>query len=227
MDRASAYEDIRKIRLLLAEPHCCVAEGLAALLATFIDHIAIVHTGRDLVTGVADDIDIVVSEISMPDLPGLPPFQSLREQHSQTKFIVLSSHEEPLIVREAMHAGVWGYVLKKSPSTELLQAIHEVSNGSHYLSPGLMATLINTPVSERKLTKRQREILERMALGLSTNEIAIELGISVRTVESHRQSLLDTLNMHNSVSLVREASRLGLIREYAIAAMDASRRRPP
>jgi DNA-binding NarL/FixJ family response regulator len=202
-----------KPHILLADDHRCIVEGLASLLQPRVREVSIVHDGAALVRRVLQgDIDIVVSDIAMPQLTGLQAMRKLRAKGSQVPFIFLSMHDEPLIVREAMQYGASGYVLKQSASSELCDAIAEVQLGNHYLSPSLMATLIQTPAATHRLTRRQREVIERMALGRRAADIARELGISVRTVESHRQSLLDMFGVHTSIALVREAERLGLIR---------------
>jgi DNA-binding NarL/FixJ family response regulator len=198
--------------LLLADDHRCIAEGLAGLLARLTDSVTIVHDGVALVDRVLEGrIDIVVSEIAMPVLGGLQALRKLRAQGCRTPFIVLTSHDEPLIVREALEMGANGYVLKQSASGELYSAIASVAHGEHYVSPSLMASLLQEPVISRKLTHRQRQVIDRMAEGRRTTEIATDLGISVRTVESHRQALLGLLGVHSSVALIREAERLGLI----------------
>jgi DNA-binding NarL/FixJ family response regulator len=198
--------------LLLADDHRCIAEGLAGLLARLTDSVTIVHDGVALVDRVLEGrIDIVVSEIAMPVLGGLQALRKLRALGCRTPFIVLTSHDEPLIVREALEMGANGYVLKQSASGELYSAIASVAHGEHYVSPSLMASLLQEPVISRKLTHRQRQVIDRMAEGRRTTEIATDLGISVRTVESHRQALLGLLGVHSSVALIREAERLGLI----------------
>jgi DNA-binding NarL/FixJ family response regulator len=208
--RRSQHE--RKPRLLLADDHRCIAEGLAGLLARLTDSVTIVHDGVALVDRVLEGgIDVVVSEISMPVLGGLQALRKLRSQGYRTPFIVLTSHDEPLIVREALEIGANAYVLKQSVSGELYSAIASVAHGEHYVSPSLMASLLQEPVNSRRLTHRQRQVIDRMAEGRRTTEIATDLGISVRTVESHRQALLGLLGVHSSVALIREAERLGLI----------------
>ena len=197
-------KSIRRLRVLLADEHRCVAEGLAGLLAKRTHSVLIVHNGEALIEAVlAGEVDLVFS--------ALQALRRLRQQGSDIPVVVLSTHGEPLIVREAMQAGANGYVLKQSPSSELFTAMAEVSTGNQFISPQLMASLLDAPESLHRLTKRQREVIESMAKGKRTSEIAADLGISVRTVESHRQSLLDLLGVHSGVALIREAERLGLI----------------
>jgi two-component system nitrate/nitrite response regulator NarL len=213
LNRRTPADTGRNPHILLADAHRCIVEGLASLLLPSVGKVSIVHDGDALVRRVMQGgIDVVVSDIAMDGLSGLQALRKLRAKGSKVPFIVLSMHDEPLIVREAMQYGAAGYVLKQSASAELCAAIEDVLQGNHYLSPSLMASLIQAPAATHKLTRRQREVIERMAEGRRAAEIAEELGISVRTVESHRQSLLDMFGVHSSIALVREAERLGLIR---------------
>ncbi len=201
-----------RLRVLLADEHRCVAEGLAGLIAKRTGSVRIVHDGEALIGAVlADEADLVITDIAMPPFSALQALRRLRHEGSTVPVVVLSTHNEPLIVREAMQAGANGYVLKQSPSSELFIAIGEVAAGNQFISPGLMATVLQTPDTLHRLTRRQRDVIDLMARGRRTHEIAADLGISVRTVESHRQSLLDLLGVHSGVALIREAERLGLI----------------
>ena len=200
------------VDVLVADHHRVVAEGVAALIAPYVRHVTMVHTAHDLLERATPGA-MVVGDIDLPDMPGIEPLRLLAHRPGGVRFIVLSGHDEPLIVQDAMQSGAWAYVLKQSPRNELLDAVKDVLDGHRYVSPGLMAALVNAPPSVHRLTRRQREVLERMAHGLRASDIALELGISVRTVESHRQSLLDLFHVHSGVALVREAIRMGLIRD--------------
>ncbi|RDI99492.1 DNA-binding response regulator [Dyella solisilvae] len=202
----------QRFRVLLADEHRCVAEGLAGLLAKRMESVRLVHDGEALMQAVlGDEVDLVITDIAMPPFSALQALRRLRRQGSAIPVVVLSTHAEPLIVREAMRAGANGYVLKQSPSEELFTAIAEVTSGNQFISPNLMASLLQAPEAVHRLTRRQRDVIECMARGRRTSEIALELGISVRTVESHRQALLELLGVHSGVALIREAERLGLI----------------
>ena len=215
MDQVSV-PSLATTRILLADHHRCVAEGICALLAPFVGSIEVMHSGADMLQAARTrQFDVLIMELDMPDMPGLTLLRALMTAQAAGRAMVLSSHEEPLTVRDAMQAGAWAYVLKRSSSGELLEAIIEVNAGRRYVSPSLMATLVNAQVTAFQLTRRQHEVLERMARGKRSSDIAQELGISIRTVESHRQALLDMLGVHSGVALVREAVRLGLVREDA------------
>jgi two-component system nitrate/nitrite response regulator NarL len=205
-------KNARKLRVLLADEHRCVAEGLAGLLAKHTDSVRVVHDGQALMlAALSGDVDLVVTDIAMTPFSALQALRRLRRQGCLVPVIVLSTHGEPLIVREAMQAGANGYVLKQSTSGELYAAIGEVVAGNQYISPDLMGALLQAPEAAHRLTRRQRDVIECMAKGQRTSEIATGLGISVRTVESHRQALLDLLGVHSGIALIREAERLGLI----------------
>jgi DNA-binding NarL/FixJ family response regulator len=200
------------VDVVVADHHRVVAEGVSALLVPHVRSVALVHSAAALLERVVPGM-LVVGDIDLPDMPGLEPARRIAARRDGSRFIVLSGHDEPLIVQDAMQSGAWAYVLKQSPRNELLDAVKDVLEGHRYVSPGLMAALVNAPPSVHRLTRRQREVLERMAHGLRASDIALELGISVRTVESHRQSLLDLFHVHSGVALVREAIRMGLIRD--------------
>jgi two-component system, NarL family, nitrate/nitrite response regulator NarL len=205
-------KNMRKLRLLLADEHRCVAEGLAGLLAKQAESVRVVHNSEALMlAALSGDVDLIITDIAMTPFSALQALRRLRRQGCDVPVIVLSAHAEPLIVREAMQSGANGYVLKQSTSGELYAAIAEVAADNQYVSPELMASLLQAPESAHRLTRRQRDVIESMAKGRRTSEIAAELGISVRTVESHRQALLDLLGVHSGVALIREAERLGLI----------------
>jgi DNA-binding NarL/FixJ family response regulator len=218
--RGSRQAKVRRLRVLLADEHRCVAEGLAGLLAKRTDSVRIVHDSEALLlAALAGDVDLVITDIALSPFSALHALRRLRRQGCEVPVIVLSTHGEPLIVREAMQAGANGYVLKQSTSGELYSAMEAVSAGNQYVSPELMASLLQAPEAAHRLTRRQRDVIRCMARGLRTSEIAATLGISVRTVESHRQALLDLLGVHSGVALIREAERLGLI---PLAPYDAS-----
>lgn len=209
---AKQGKSTRKLRVLLADEHRCVAEGLAGLLAKRTDSVQLVHNGEALMlAALSGEVDLIITDIAMSPFSALHALRRLRRRGCLVPVIVLSTHGEPLIVREAMHAGANGYVLKQSTSGELYNAMEAVAEGNRYVSPELMAALLQAPEAAHRLTKRQHDVIRCMAKGQRTSEIAVALGISIRTVESHRQALLDLLGVHSGVALIREAERLGLI----------------
>jgi DNA-binding NarL/FixJ family response regulator len=155
-------------------------------------------------------------DITMPHVNGLEVIRHLRGAESRVKIIVLTMHEEPEYVLNAMRSGADGYLLKNIDSAELEKAIKTVCNGQKYFSPavaGILAESALKPAKEElEITPREKEVLILVASGDSTKQIAAKLEISIRTVESHRINLLKKLNVNNSAELVRKALDLKLIR---------------
>jgi DNA-binding NarL/FixJ family response regulator len=140
----------------------------------------------------------------------------MRRSFPETKTILLTQHDESQYVREALEAGAQGYVLKNQVASDLLLAIREVSRGQVYLSPGVSSAVMEAYPSKREksknpLTSRERQVLQLVAEGKSTKEVASLLGISVKTAESHRTRLMQQLDVHETASLVRYALRHGIV----------------
>ncbi|AKC86680.1 response regulator [Pseudoxanthomonas suwonensis] len=198
-------------RVLLADDHQIVAEGVARLLAPDYELLAILSNGNALVDAVLEERpDIVIADIAMPDMSGIEALRQLRQAGSMAPVVFLTMHNEPAMVEEALDAGARGYVLKAAAGEELLQAMREVLAGGAYVSPALWRSVIGRS-SRPALTARQKTVLTLLAEGLRSREIAARLGLSVRTVEAHRHALMQAMNARNSIELVREATRLGLI----------------
>jgi two-component system, NarL family, response regulator NreC len=204
-------------RILLADDHVIFRQGLRSLLeqagmavigeaSDGQEALRIAHVRRP---------DVAVLDIAMPHLNGLETARRLRETMPQTKSVVLTMHTEDPYVLEALQAGVVGYVLKTQAAVDLVQAIHEVLQGAIYLSPRVahavvQAYLTKADLPPDPLTSREREILQRIAEGQTTKEIAQRLGLSVKTVESHRLRMMRKLDIHETATLVRYAIRRGL-----------------
>jgi DNA-binding NarL/FixJ family response regulator len=206
------------IRIVLADDHLLVREGLKSLLEREkFQVIAEASDGQDAVRLTeAHHPDIAVLDISMPTLNGIAAAQELAHSCPKTKSILLTQHEEKQYVHEALEAGVKGYVLKNQVASDLIQAIQRVSRGEFYLSPGISRTVMeayrnksDTPADP--LTIRERQVLQLIAEGKSTKDTASVLGISVKTAESHRMNLMQKLDIHETASLVRYAVRRGLV----------------
>jgi two-component system response regulator NreC len=152
----------------------------------------------------------------MPVLNGIDTARELKKSSPGTMVILLTQHDEDQYVTEALRAGVRGYVLKSQAGEDLVHAIREVSRGSVYLSPSISRTVVDaylskTYLSNDPLSGRERQVLQLVGEGKSTKEIAVYLGISVKTAESHRARLMKKLDIHETASLVRYAIRRGLI----------------
>lgn len=208
------------MRIVLADDHTLVRAGLRALVDSFAgcQVVGEASSGPEAITLVQSEIpDVVLMDISMKESSGLEAAAKLRQLMPQVRVVILSMHATEDFVSQALQAGAAGYLLKDAATTELEVALQAVSRGETYLSPG-----ISRPVVERylragasqpldALTPRQREILKLIAEGQSTKEIAYVLGVSVKTVETHRAQLMDRLEIRDIAGLVRFAIRVGLI----------------
>ena len=205
------------IRILIADDHGLVRQGVRALLE---------QAGMVVVGEAADGPEalrlahthapaVALLDIAMPHLNGLETARRLRETVPQTKTILLTMHTDEAYVLEALQAGAVGYVVKTQATADLVQAIHTVIQGAISLSPWVTTAVVQayvrgTPLPRDPLTSREREVVQRIAEGQTTKEIAADLGLGVKTVESHRINLMRKLDIHETATLVRYAIRRGL-----------------
>jgi DNA-binding NarL/FixJ family response regulator len=210
------------ISILIADDHGIVREGLRRLLESEPDFKVAGEAGdgREVLALVAAvRPDVVVLDISMPRLGGLETLERLRTDHPGTKVILLSVHADPAFIQSAIALGADGYILKNGRVAEIVGAIRETIAGGSYFSPAVAREIVEQLRSPRPepddpfslLSGREREILHRIAEGLSAKEVAVELGLSTKTVEAHRTSLMRKLGVRKATELVRYALRHGLI----------------
>jgi DNA-binding NarL/FixJ family response regulator len=210
------------IRVLLVDDHTLMRAGIRTLLG-HLQGVEVVAEAADGPTAL-DQIathrpDVTLLDIAMPGLNGLEVAARVAGDYPQTRVIILTMHLDAEYVRKAIQVGAAGYLLKDSGIPELELAIRAVARGETYLSPlvskQFMADYLRQSSGEAtpgmSLTPRQREVLRLIAEGKSTKQMARILGISVKTVESHRTQLMDRLDIHEVASLVRHALRIGLI----------------
>jgi DNA-binding NarL/FixJ family response regulator len=206
------------IQVLLADDHLIVRQGLRALLER--EGFRVVGEAADgreaLKLASTAHPDIAVLDLAMPALNGLDAARELLRSDPRMKVVLLTMHTEDPYVLEALRNGVSGYVLKTQAGDDLIQAIREVTRGSLYLSPGVSRTVVDayrakTDLPPDPLSPREREVLQLVAEGKTTKEVAGQLGISVKTAESHRTRIMSKLNIHETAGLVRYAIRRGLI----------------
>ena len=205
-------------RIVLADDHALVRQGIKSLLEREgMQVIAEAGDGQEAVRH-AETLhpDIVVMDIGMPTLNGMDAARELGRCCPKTKPILLTQHDEDQYVSEALDAGVKGYVLKNQVASDLLLAIQQVLKGQVYLSPGISGAVMAAYRSKARrpvdpLTARERQVLQLIAEGKSTKDIASLLGVSVKTAESHRSRLMQKLDIHETASLVRYAVKRGLI----------------
>lgn len=211
------------IRLLIADDHKLMREGLRALLTgeSDIDVIGEAGDGRAIVK-MAEKLspDVVLMDISMPQLNGIEATRQIEDLSGSTRVIALSMHADRLFVEGVLKAGAAGYLLKDSAFDELAQAVRAVSNGQKYLSPGVAGIVVdgflnaNVAAAEvdGNLTSREREVLQLVTEGIPTRDIAAQLHISVKTVESHRRAVMQKLNLFTVAELTKYAIRNGITR---------------
>ena len=207
--------------VLLADDHTLVRAGIRALVEKLpeVEVIAEAKDGREALRLVREHKpDLVLMDIAMPGLNGYEATSRISREFPDVRVIILSMYANEEYVREAIHAGAAGYLLKRCAAAELEKAIKTVAGGDTYFSPLVSEHVTRDgsgPGSDRtlidRLTSRQREILELIAERHSTKEIAQVLSISVKTVETHRSQLMDRLGIHDVPGLVRFAIRTGLV----------------
>jgi DNA-binding NarL/FixJ family response regulator len=200
-----------RARVLVADDHTIVAQGLGRLLQNDFELVGIVNDGQKLVECARQTRpDVVVSDIAMPVLTGLEALRLLRAEQIPSKVIFLTMHADGNMATEALRAGASGYLAKHSAGEELIEAIHRIIDGNVYLTPQIaasIATSLNdfpTPPA-LKLTPRQRDVLRLVALGCTMKEIASKLKLSRRTVETHKYDAMDALGVHTTAELIRYA----------------------
>jgi DNA-binding NarL/FixJ family response regulator len=209
---------LNRPRVLLADDHRMVAEGLKSLLCEEFELVGVVEDGRALIEmSKQQRPDIIVADITMPHLNGLDALGPLKRDNPRVKVVFLTMHREVAYARRAMEAGASGFVLKHSAPAELVVAIRAALAGKTYLTPALAGEVLQAMQQGEqrdeaaKLTPRQREILQLLAEGRSAKEIAAELNISARTVEFHKYHLMESLNLHNGAELVHFAIKHGIV----------------
>jgi DNA-binding NarL/FixJ family response regulator len=208
---------MHRAKVLLADDHVIMAEGLATLLNGHVDVVGTVGDGRQLLEAARElRPDVIVADIAMPVLSGLEALRRLKAERIDAKVIFLTMHADAQLATEALRAGASGYVLKYSAGEELIRAIQEVVEGRVYLTPLLTKDVITTltePTTQPTvpLTPRQREVLRLIAEGQRMKEIAATLQLSTRTVETHKYEMMRALGVDNTAALVRYAIQLGLV----------------
>jgi DNA-binding NarL/FixJ family response regulator len=220
------------VRILLADDHTIIRQGLRSLLEEQpdIEVVGAVGDGRKALELVGElKPDIVVMDIGMPNLNGIDATRKLRvSSGGSTKVIALSMHPSRRFVTEMLKAGASGYILKECLFNELLEAIKVVSGGGIYLSPSITGVVVDDYLkhpapavclrkqeagecpSKSTLTEREREVLQLIAEGKSTKQIAQQLYVSGKTIESTRRNIMDKLNIHSVAELTKYAVREGL-----------------
>jgi DNA-binding NarL/FixJ family response regulator len=209
------------MRVMLAEDHALVRAGIRALLDTLpnVSVVAEAGDGREAMQLAREHSpDVVLMDISMPLMNGLEAAERMSKELPDVRVIIVSMHANEEYVWHALRTGAAGYLLKGANASELETALAAVARGETYLSPSVSKSVTEymqhvdaEPTSLGRLTPRQREVLQLIAEGQTNREIATLLGISIKTVETHRSQLMETLDIHDVAGLVRFALRVGLI----------------
>lgn len=203
---------MRRITILLADDHAIVTDGLTGLLTKDnFDVVGAVTNGEALVEAATRlRPDIIVTDLSMPGMSGLDVLARLKTERVDSKVIVLTMHHEANLAIAAMRGGAAGYLLKESAGQELVDAIRQVLDGRSYLTPAVTRDVLDIMAGGRddgepQLTTRQRDVLRLIVKGQRMKEIAANLGLSVRTVETYKYDMMEALGLHSTAELVRYA----------------------
>ncbi len=212
-----------KIQVMIADDHTILREGLKALLrlSNDIEVVGSVSTGKEVLEEIPKiSPDIILMDIAMPVMDGIETTQHINKSHPGIKVIILSQHENREYVVSAIKAGASGYIIKKAVSAEIISGIEAVYKGGYFFHPAVARTVIEdylvrltggqSKQDSDRLSEREKEVLKLIAEGLSSNEIAQKLFISVKTVLGHRTNIMEKLDIHNRTELVKYAIRRGI-----------------
>lgn len=213
----SRSKKVERMKILLVDDHTILLDGVKSLLSQE-DDLAVVGQAASAEEALEflkkNEVDLIITDYSMPGMDGLSLLNTVKRVAPHTKIILLSMHDEVHLVKEILKAGVNGYVLKNDTHKELLNAIHDVRRGKVYLSSDvnkMLITNLNNPDEGKLLTDREREILKLIAKEYTNKDIAEELFISERTVETHRKNIFKKTGTNSLVGLIKFAYANNLI----------------
>lgn len=210
------------IKLIIIDDHPLVADGIATMLKdeSYLQIVASAKTGRQGLAILREypDCEVILLDINLPDTDGLQLCEQIRQVYPNLKIIGLTSVNEAGIISQMIRRGANGYLLKDMEKEELLHAINRVLDGHVYLSKGANDKILQqlreldiNPHQVPMLTRREKEILSLLDQGLSSQEIASRLSLSIHTIDTHRKNMLQKLNVHNTPALLKAAGKLGLL----------------
>lgn len=211
------------IRLLIADDHQLMRQGLRALIEKEAGMTVVAETanGKETIAQVAQTHPhVVIMDVTMPDLNGIEATRRIKKANKKVRIVALSAHSDRHFVAEMLRAGASAYILKQTAYEELIRAVRAVMEGETYLSPAVTQGVVDSLVSSlpksgenpafASLTQKEREVLQRVAEGQSTKEIAAALSVSVKTIETHRSHIMDKLKLHSIAQLTKYAIREGV-----------------
>ncbi len=208
-----------RVRVLLADDHRMLAEGLKSLLAVEFDLVGVVEDGRAMVEAAKTlKPDVIVADITMPHLNGIEAFEEIRKFDRDARVVFLTMHRDVAYANRAIEAGALGFVLKHSAPEELVLAVRAAAQGHVFITPGLAGQMLQAqkrspdaqdPVAS--LTLRQREILRLLVDGLTAQEIGSRLHISARTVEDHKYRMTESLGLKTKAELIHFGIKHGIV----------------
>jgi len=232
---------MKKITVLLSDDHTIVRQGLRRLLEAETDIQVLGEAGnghQSVREAIKLKPDVVLLDIAMPLLNGIEAARQIAKEVPTTKVLILSAYADDAYVEHAVEAGAAGYLMKESAGEDLLRAVREVAKGNAFFSPPVAKRILRQwqeklpnggPVKAKAptLTSRQTEVLQLIAEGYATKQIADMLSLSIKTVEKHRQDLMNMLNIHNIASLTRYAVSSGVVESNRLPASAPPKARPP
>jgi len=215
---------MKPIKVLLADDHLIVREGLRLLLESEgdIQVLCEAGNGRKAVEMAAqNEVDVILIDIAMPQMNGLEAARQILQAHPESRIMILSAHDDTAYMEKAIEIGVAGFLIKQTSASILAKAVRAIAQGKTFFSPSFVRHLThyekvkgNATLQKRagsQLTSRESEVLQLIAEGMANKQTAGELGISIKTVEKHRQTLMDKLNLHDTAGLTRYAIASGII----------------
>jgi two-component system, NarL family, response regulator NreC len=209
-----------KVRILLVDDHAVVREGIKRLIDTQadIELVGEASDGREALQKAGElRPDIVMMDVSMPHLNGIEATRQMKALAPSTKILALTVHEDEAYVREFLRAGATGYLLKRASTEELVRAVRAIAGGDVYIDPRVAQTLVNTIMQRESpraarpldLSEREAEVMRLIALGYANKEIAAQLALSVKTVETYKARSMEKMGLKSRVDIVRLAADRG------------------